>query len=341
MIKNDKVTYLNNKSKIKPTINYTILNKSDESLNVKSFHIIFRITESCDLACEYCEWHFGKHYKIDDILSSVDKIFEFLVKIHVEFVNFYFHGGEATRHPDIVKILKYIKNKGESYNIVTSNEMQTNLTVNLNDLKNILEYTDLLDITFHYNELKKKHKLNSFIDNYNYIISQGHQINNLDIMLEYISFDMITEFRDLTINFLSNKNITNSEMIYYFGFDYKFNKETKELHYEFFKEYNTTSQTYNIDGKIYDTNELFNRGLDCSGCKCDAGKNFLYINGDGNIFQCAMAATNTLKKFKNEVFSNLLTDNLVLTKLSILSKVGTLCRWDYCGGDFYIPRTIQ
>jgi hypothetical protein len=49
--------------------------------------------------------------------------------------------------------------------------------------------------------------------------------------------------------------------------------------------------------------------------------------------------TNKLHDIDNGIFTRLLTDKLAIAKLSILRRAGTICRWDYCGGDFYIGKT--
>lgn len=334
----EKSTYLQSPGKLKPQHYYKILNTSKSNGEDSGYHITFRITESCDLECLYCDWNGGKHYKFEDIIKSLDVLFEFFKKENIQTVNFYYHGGEATRHPDIVDILKYVHHKGKEYNITAYNEMQTNFTIDVSILKEILKYTDLLDITFHYTELKKKNKLQSFLNNFKYLIDNNIVVHNFDIMLEYINENEIIQFRQHVLDFLLYKNIVNSEMIYDFGYEYEFNHETETMHYDFYKEHNKTIQEYEIDGKKYTTNDLFQLGADFTDWVCEAGKEKIYVNGNGDVYQCGIAMTNGIHNLDGHTYSNLLTDNMVLAKLSILKKTGTLCRWNYCGGDFYIKR---
>jgi MoaA/NifB/PqqE/SkfB family radical SAM enzyme len=269
----------------------------------------------------------------------MDVLFEFFRKEEIKSVVFYYHGGEASRHPQIINILQYIHAKGKEFNIVAYNELQTNLTLPLYKMKEILKHTDFLNITFHYLELiRRRYKLKSFLANFDYIKEENINIANLDVMLEKIDENDLEEFRSHVLSFIEYPNIRHCEMIYRFGYDFNHNDETTLMHYEFYKKYSKSEQQYDIDGKIYTTNELFHRGADFTGWHCDAGKRHLYVNGDGTVYQCGIAMTNKLHDIDNGIFTKLLTDKLAIAKLSILRKSGTICRWDYCGGDFYIGK---
>jgi MoaA/NifB/PqqE/SkfB family radical SAM enzyme len=332
-------TYLKNPGKLKPQKSFNVINSNGTPAREIGYHVTFRITEACDLACDYCDWHGGAHYKYEDIIGSVDVLFEFLKKEGIKSVVFYYHGGEASRHPKIIDILKYIHDKGKQYNIVAYNELQTNLTLPLIKMKEILPHADFLNITFHYLELtKRRYKLESFLKTFDYIKENNIKIANLDVMLEKINPSDVNEFRDIILGFIAYDNIRHCEMIYRFGYDFDFNDETTLLHYEFYKKYSKSEQRYEIDGEIYTTNDLFHRGADFTGWHCEAGKRHLYVNGDGTVYQCGIAMTNKLHDIDNGIFTRLLTDKLAIAKLSILRKSGTICRWDYCGGDFYIPK---
>jgi len=49
--------------------------------------------------------------------------------------------------------------------------------------------------------------------------------------------------------------------------------------------------------------------------------------------------TGYIRKFPEIPYTNLITDPIALSKMSVLYKTGTRCKWDYCGGDFYLSRT--
>jgi MoaA/NifB/PqqE/SkfB family radical SAM enzyme len=335
----DSTTYLKKPGTLKPQKYFNIISTNDVPERDAGYHVTFRITEACDLACDYCDWHGGSHYEYNDIIKSVDVLFTFFRKENIKSVVFYYHGGEASRHPKIVNILQYIHQKGDEYGITALNELQTNLTIPLKKLEHILPHVDFLNITFHYLELiRRRYKLQSFINNFKYITSQNIRITNLDVMLEKIDPKDLNEFRDIVLSFIEYNNINHCEMIYRFGYDFNHNDETTMLHYEFYKKYSKSEQQYDIDGEVFTTNELFHRGADFTGWHCEAGQRHLYVNGDGTVYQCGIAMTNKLHGIDNGIFTRLLTDKMALAKLSILRKSGTICRWDYCGGDFYIPK---
>lgn len=337
---NVSTTYLKKPGTLKPKEYFKVLSTNDVVERDAGYHVTFRITEACDLACDYCDWHGGGHYEYNDIIKSIDVLFEFFKKEDIKSAVFYYHGGEASRHPQIINILQYIHAKGDEYGITAFNELQTNLTLPVNKMKDILSHVDFLNITFHYLELiRRRYKLKSFIENFNYIRTNNIGITNLDVMLEKIEPKDLEEFRSTVLSFIDYEKISHCEMIYRFGYDFDFNDETTLIHYDFYKKYSKSEQQYEIDGEVYTTNELFHRGADFTGWHCDAGKRHLYVNGDGTVYQCGIAMTNKLHDIDNGIFTRLLTDKLAIAKLSILRRAGTICRWDYCGGDFYIGKT--
>ena len=48
--------------------------------------------------------------------------------------------------------------------------------------------------------------------------------------------------------------------------------------------------------------------------------------------------TNHIQNYEDTPFTNLITDPVAITKMAILNKTGTRCRWNYCGGDFYLEK---
>ena len=333
-------TYLKKAGKIRPTESYEILQVNNPGKATVNYSVTFRITEACDLACSYCHWNGGRHYDYNSIITSIDRLFDFFQKQKFQSVVFYYHGGEATRHSRVVDILKHIKDKSTETGVIAYNEMQTNLTIKPEKLKEILPYCDLFNTTFHYLELKKRgYKLDAFDTNFKMLMEMGVEIHNLDIMLENLPADCMEDFRTRIELYTSYEKILNSEMIYGFGYNNEdYNEKTLELHYDFYKKFNKTDQLYKIDGKVYTTNEMFKNGLDCTGWWCGAGTESITINGDGNVYNCGIHMTNFIKQHPETPFTNLVTDPLAVNKMSLLFKTGTRCRWDYCGGDFYLEK---
>lgn len=334
---------------LKPKYSYKVVQLNDHLNYDVDYSVTFRITEACDLKCNYCHWHSGRHYTIEDITKSIDVLFEFFQKQGFKSVLFYYHGGEATRHPKVVDILKYIHQKGSETGIKAYNEMQTNLTIKEDRLREMLPYCDLFNISYHYLELKRLKKLDAFERNWAVLKELGIEIHNFDIMLENVERTHIfvrgeevpidpDDFYDRIVNYLKYDKIVNSEMIYGFC-HYKYPPEVEEKHMAFYKAHNKTEQQYEIDGELYTTNDLFKKGVDSRGWLCAAGQESITINGDGNVFHCGIQMTNFIRQRSVETpYTNLVNDKLATTKLSILYKTGTVCRWDYCGGDFYLSR---
>jgi MoaA/NifB/PqqE/SkfB family radical SAM enzyme len=325
---------------IKPITSYQVIDINNEVKGLDyNYSVTFRITEACDLKCSYCHWHSGKSYALEDIIKTIDKLFIFFNKNNIKSVLFYYHGGEPTRHRYILDILKYIKKKGDEYGIVAYNEMQTNLTLKEELLNDILPYCDSFNVSFHYLELfKVGKKLEVFNNNFKYLTENNITIHNFDIMLENVPEERLGEFYRYIEKYLEYGNIINSEMIYGFC-HYKYNKETAKQHLDFYNKHNKTEQKYLIDGKEYNTNDLFKKGINCVGWKCEAGQKSITINGDGNVFNCGIHMTNYLREcIPEKIYTNLINDNSSITMLSVLYKIGTKCRWDYCGGDFYLGK---
>lgn len=334
---------------IKPQRHYIPLVLNDNSGLDAEYVVTFRITEACDLKCNYCHWHSGKHYTYEDIITSIDKLFEFCQKQNFKSILFYYHGGEATRHPRVVDILKYIHDRGEELGIRAYNEMQTNLTIQEEKLRAILEHCDAFNVSFHYLELLVRNKLKDFDRNWKILMEMGVELHNFDIMLENVERDHkyyagreipidADDFYDRVLQYLEYDKIVNSEMIYGFC-HYEYPDDIANKHMEFYKKFNKTEQRYDIDGTIYTTNDLFKQGIDARGWHCAAGTESITINGDGNVFHCGIHMTNFIRACTPEIpYTNLVTDKQALIKLGVLYRTGTICKWDYCGGDFYLNR---
>lgn len=322
---------------MKPIKEYIILQRQNEARQSFDYNITFRMNQTCNLSCEYCEWKNGENYPYT--LECIEKIYDYFKEYKIKRVHFYFHGGEPTIHPKIIQTLEKIRDRQEKDNIYTYIEYQTNFAYNKKMLKKILPLIDCLSISYHYKELKQKKLHQQFIKNFAYLKLINYQIGRLDIMMEDIS-DVDIFYKNIEWLF-KYKNIKFSEMIYSFMFT-STNNETKEKHLNYYKVNNINEQLYKIDDIIYNTNELFIEGLDCSGWKCDAGKKHIYLDGDGLIFNCATESTyynmiNAPQEVKP--LTNILTDSKYMTKLAIKRKIGTLCKYNYCTGDFYIERT--
>ena len=98
--------------------------KGSSEIQGDSYEIIFRVTEQCNLACNYC------FYKDDEVphydLNTMKRVIDTFPLINKN-LYIYFHGGEATYHPDIKEILEYLQEVLTKANVKYFLELQTNM----------------------------------------------------------------------------------------------------------------------------------------------------------------------------------------------------------------------
>lgn len=323
---------------LKPQFTYNVLKVNIPNYQNFDYEVTFRMNQCCNLDCEYCEWKNGDNYEYT--IESIDKIYAYFKKYNIKRVHFYFHGGEPTVHPLIIQTLERIRYHELENDIYTEIEYQTNFAYNKKILKKILPLINHLSISYHYKELKRSKMHRQFIKNYSYLKLINYPISRFDIMMEDIT-DTDIFYKNIEW-FRKYKNIRFSEMIYGFMYTDK-NSSTIQKHLEYYKNNKVDEQLYEIDGIVYNTNDLFAQGLDCSGWHCEAGMMHIYLDGDGSIFNCATESTYYNMKDSNhpkvKPLTNIITDPNYMSKIAIKRKVGTLCKYNYCSGDFYIERT--
>jgi len=335
--------YIDEDGKIIPKISSKIIKTNNPGFE-EEIDITLRITESCNLNCSYCMyWHEGGHYKTSDILTTMINLYKYLLEIKVKKVLIYFHGGEATTHPDIILILKKIRSLFNNSYMELYIEFNTNLILKEDLLKEILLYIDGLNVSFHYNEIIKHKKNEIFYKNIEYLNKNNIILHNLDIMLDYVKLNHLSDFYNKIEELMNSLQYRHSEMIYGF-WHYGEENNTKSLnqHINFHNTHNSNDQVLEIDNISYTTNQMFKEGIDFSGWRCSSGSAFLYINGDGNVFSCGAHMTNFIRKEKEEIsYTNLVTDKFAIQKLKHLRRYGTVCRWKYCGGDYIRNRKLE
>jgi MoaA/NifB/PqqE/SkfB family radical SAM enzyme len=317
---------------------YEILVVGDSQCSV-DYHVTLAIGHMCNLKCDYCKWCGGVNY--DKPIETVDSMYEFFIKMGYTKVLFYIHGGEPAIHPKILDTLKHIRHKQQETGINTVIEVQTNLSYSIDRLRGIVECVDRLSISYHYVELQKTNTHEHFISNFNWLRDNNIGIERFDIMMEDMPDECLSDFYDNVLSLLEYNGIVDSEMVYGFC-HYDKNLSTRDKHIEFYNNHNKTEQKYRIDGQVYTTNELFGEGLDCRGCRCEAGMDDIQMTADGNVFSCASAMTCYINNEGSEKpLVNVLTDSNYITILSIKSKIGTKCEYGICSGDFYFERNIE
>jgi MoaA/NifB/PqqE/SkfB family radical SAM enzyme len=323
-------------AKLKMNHTYEIIDTGDSNVPT-DYHVTFRLGDKCNLECEYCRWYDGDNYRFP--LECIENIFEFFKEKNFKTVLFYFHGGEAGIHPLLIKSLEKLREKEKETGIRTIIELQTNLSYTLRRLENVYKLIDNISISYHYIELTKKTLHTAFVNNLNWIMDNNKPINRFDVMLDDVPFDELDAFYARVKGWLEYPGIVDSEMIHSFC-HYEKNPVTKRKHIEFYNAHNKTEQLYKVDGKQYSTNDLFAEGLNCKGQLCDAGSKFMVLNADGNVFTCGIEMTFYRMECGQPVkpITNVVTDPNYMKILNIRYKTKIRCKYDYCGGDFYIPK---
>lgn len=322
---------------IKVTNHYKIIDKRKQLLSDAkvSYEIVYRITNKCFFKCEYCKWCSFDHYPTNLCLKSIETLVKVLHSIGKDKLLVYFHGGEPLYHPDFKEILSYILTLKEiQYIVIATNGVMIDddlIDLSINSRKVVFS------VTFHYNELKRHNLLNVFVNNASKLYD-NKLLDTLEIMCE--SFDK--EFKSYISLFedtFKGINITYTYAMCHYG-------KNKAL-YETYKHcFHKNPIHFQIDDKLYDHSQLFYYGLNCYGLQCDALRKIIYLEGNGDTFVCGIHMTNYIRKTNcytkegtNEPLCNVLTDASKLrAHLLLYSKVGYKCRWEYCGGDFEVPK---
>jgi len=306
--------------------------------------ITFRITNTCNIECKYCHWNKLFHYKVDEILLSIDKIFELAKLKEIDNLKIYFHGGEPSFHPNIIDILKYINRKKMEYDFNTITNLQTNLSLNSTIYKRIVNEVNFLSISLHYKYLKQKNLLSQFTKNIYMINKLIPKIKFFDIMLEELNITEIKDFQKYVKILLKSCNFEDSEMIYSFC-HYTYNPEILNIHKVFYNKYSVTKHKYfwknTVMKKEMDTNEMF-LGVDFTNSMCKAGNNYMVIEGNGLVFRCGSHMTNYIKSLSNDCPKNIGPSkplgNIIIDDIYNFINKDKQCEWSFCGGDFYVPK---
>jgi len=94
------------------------------------------LTNNCNLRCLHCLGNYGVKIKGELNFEEWKKVFDDLIKNNVFYVNI--SGGEATTHPDFLKIINYLSKIGLHYILTTNGVFSTKF------LKEIIKNRDYL-----------------------------------------------------------------------------------------------------------------------------------------------------------------------------------------------------
>ena len=167
-------------------LDFKTLEPAIDPANRISFLIDWELTLKCNLDCDYCgvglyggHDNSTKHPPLEECIRSIDFMFEYVdlymatksQGIKYAILNIY--GGEALHHPDIVKILKTVKEKYQQYQdrwhltIATT----TNAIISKKTLSKIIPLIDEFTVSYHPANTNKQKT--QFKDNLLEIKAQG------------------------------------------------------------------------------------------------------------------------------------------------------------------------
>lgn len=308
--------------------------------------IQFNIDTACNLRCDYCNSCGTDIFKLNDIKKTLNSLFLIYYQQEKQGLSniLYFHGGEASLHRDVVEILDHIQALKKIFirkKFVI--EFQTNLTFPLERYVEIGKGIDAFSITFHYKELKRKHLLERFYINLDYIFKHFN-VYNLDIMLENTDDVDVMHAEILEHVYPYAKQAKHCEMIYGF-YGYNNINDAYLKNKAFYDKYNLTERVYHYDnGLTATTNELFENGLNHYGWYCEAGTTAFNVFGNGDVYRCGAHSYNWMQRRKKihhfgpwkPLFNILESPAQMLTYMKTIHK----CEFRQCCGDFYVERHL-
>lgn len=323
--------------------NLEFIKEYDYDHLVDRLYVHWDLLTKCNFDCSYC--HAKRQYQKLGQWNDID-IFErqlLIIKalsISTLPVFLGLQGGESTIHPYFEEIFKdlYIEN--------CETEIQTNLTTKNVDF--LIKKFDLISVSLHYKELIKVKKLDLFLENLEKV-SKSNKLYVFDIMLENLGQDQ-KEYLEFVKSLLKYTEIAkSSEMIYAYWDNENImnNSEVFEMNKEFYLKYNKTTKSHIWHGwsKRLNTNENWDNQESSKGLYCLGGCKKFHIFGNGDVYKCASHETQAIKDFNkvkedgiSKPLGNILED---YDSIFELTKSYKKCEFNYCGGDFYVPRAIS
>ena len=307
-------------------ISYEILPyKGTESLYAftkPNYDLTIRITDFCNYKCHYCQWHYGKHYELSDIKQSLSTVVDI-----TKYDNYriYFHGGEPTSHPKLFEVLDYCFSLPKG--IVC--ELQTNLSRNEAYLIKLIDRVagKQFEVSASYHPTQAK-DFNEFINKLD-LLHANKVLGKIDVMLDHDS-----ALRDTIINncnqLLKRDYSDRIEFIH----SYINYPSVSHLYSEYVNTGSKFSARYKVTDsagtRICDTNDLYKEGINFTGWKCQVGKQYIILNGNGDYYMCC-----------SNMLDNVPAGNLIKNPglFKIRTKAPTICKWKSCHGEFYIEKT--
>jgi pyruvate-formate lyase-activating enzyme len=174
---------------------FSTLEPAIDPNNRISFLLDWELTMKCNLDCSYCPSHlYGGHDNstphppVDECLTSIDFMFEYADLYMstkpkgIRYVILNVYGGESLHHPDIVEILKAVKEKYKNYQdrwhlTVTTT---TNAIINDRIMQEIIPLIDEFTASYHTENTPKQKQ--QFQDNLLKIKASGRRLKCVVLM---------------------------------------------------------------------------------------------------------------------------------------------------------------
>ena len=250
----------------KEIIKYTFADKKDW------YDLTYRITEHCSHGCRYCDFYNNKRPTHTKCWKEVGNFIK--TELKDQKIRLYIYGGEPTTHPYLIQILE------ELSPIVDTIGIQTNLFGSLEFFKNILEFDNVFILpTFHV-EREKKHK--DFLEKVLFI-KMKKRLWELNFLLPLKNFkynyQIFLDFEKILKQDVVPQPLIGEEKEWLEKKILERYLDSKE--YEMYRHYS--------DGTVegLSMSEWRNQKEDyVTGWHCSAGTDTLYIEWNGDIFQC-------------------------------------------------------
>lgn len=296
-----------------------------------TMHVIYYVTGGCKFNCAYCDvvdnkrnnTTFDEQKQIIDTLMQLDKPFEI-----------YLYGGEPTEYVYIHELIQYTLSTRSRH--LKRIELQTNLNITTHELNKFLKY-DLLVISpsIHITFLKK----DTIDDLYEKIslINNADRLERIDFMLEKWKKDEHLELNNRLhdsglgekIIYVHNYYEPNKKDIYTGKYNSAHPEYDQILHDNY-----TSQENYMLtfdDGstEIRNANQLVVDNMSFEGWLCDAKKNLVWIDFNGDWWECNTAQQKTPPR------GNILYDS---DKFLRETKYPTVCRIKKCDACFFVKK---
>jgi MoaA/NifB/PqqE/SkfB family radical SAM enzyme len=297
------------------------------------FGCTWAVTNKCNFHCEYCETWKEQQYRGRFHLLNIINFCNYLSEKYNLLLTLY--GGEPLLHPDIFYIVENLKKSKYPLHYFT------NLSVEKDILKSLIEKNRFVKFltSFHYN----KTNINDFLEKIDLILENKIEIvvkvmwnskykNEIkDIYCEIKKKEKNHNFScSLDMIISETTSFSQEDMIFYYN-EHN-NDKLKENVVEYINEageITSNNLTFNHI-RILNKEASFLGQANFFGYSCEAGKRYLYIDENGDIYNCINDKRNKKK------LCNISDKDLEYSK--IIKQDKKICNSFNCSAEISIPK---